>query len=95
MAKPRSIDPENVEIDVMIAHSNFDGAKLLEIGCGEGRLCAQLVSRTALTVGFDLDPAALIAAKQRQPAIHYVAASATQIPFRSNAFDIALFGWSL
>ena len=91
----RSIDPENTEIDALTAVANFNGAKVLDIGCGEGRLCEGLVSRTVLTAAFDLNPVSLAAARKSHPDICYVAASATQIPFRSNYFDIALFGWSL
>ncbi len=89
------VDPEGVEIDALLASNELQGASLLDIGCGEGRYGNLLAPHCEFTAGFDLDPVELAAAKRSNPEVHYVAASATHVPFRSGFFDVALFGWSL
>lgn len=67
--------------------------KLLDIGCGSGimlNLLHQKYPRNELR-GFDIDPKILKIASHRLPSeVKLEQASATQIPFPNNSFDIAL-----
>lgn len=94
------LDPEGAESRSLQQFAVFDGARVLEIGCGEGRLVFRCAADTAFTVGIDLSSNYLRTAIERcPPALHqqvaFVQASAMGLPFRDGFFDIALFGWSL
>ena len=84
------IDPEGRErraLDTLVA---FEGAAVLEIGSGDGRLARVWTDRAVLCVGVDLDR------PSDDGALHLgTRATATQLPFRKHAFDIAVLGWSL
>lgn len=80
--------------------ADFTGKRVLEIGCGEGRLTWKYASRAALTIGFDSDLTALrIAQVDRADDLSsrafFLGASAEYLPFSKEKFDIAVLSWSL
>ncbi len=94
------LDPEGAELRSLQRAAVFGKARVLEIGCGEGRLVFRCACDTALTVGIDPSSKYVRTAIERCPtALHqqvaFVQASAMALPFRDGCFDIALFGWSL
>jgi cyclopropane fatty-acyl-phospholipid synthase-like methyltransferase len=83
------IDPEGRETQHLFAAADFRGARVLEIGCGAGRLMRRYadVTRTAVGVDSTLD------GLPRQLAC--VQAGAFALPFTEGSFEVVLFGWSL
>ncbi|MBI4526177.1 MAG: class I SAM-dependent methyltransferase [Deltaproteobacteria bacterium] len=63
------------------------GERLLEIGCSSGYLSRQYRGRTRHLYGFDINPAALRAAKNRQPATPVLCGDVEHLPFASDSFD--------
>jgi ubiquinone/menaquinone biosynthesis C-methylase UbiE len=63
--------------------------KVLDVGMGTGRLCAELDRRGWQVSGVDLSPAMVAAARRRLPEIaeRLVEGSIEQLPFRAAAFD--------
>ncbi|GGN93703.1 methyltransferase [Actinoplanes lobatus] len=55
-------------------------ATVIDVGCGTGRVVAELADRGARAVGVDPDPAMLSAARSRFPGIDVRAADATDLP---------------
>ena len=79
---------------------NFTNKRVLEVGCGEGRLTWKYAAKSVLTVGFDSDLTALRIAQLDRPGdmtskAHFSAASAQYLPFAKEKFDIAVLSWSL
>lgn len=93
-------DPEGFEkkrLDSIVA---LNGKRVLEIGCGEGRLTWKYASASSLTIGFDPDHSALRVARADSPhdlrdKVRFACASANHIPFSKETFDIAILAWSL
>ncbi len=97
--KPQK-DPENFERKKLLDFADFDGARVLEIGCGEGRLTWKYAAASSLTFGLDPDFDALRVARADSPAdlrgrVEFVRASAHRLPLPKEKFDIAILAWSL
>jgi ubiquinone/menaquinone biosynthesis C-methylase UbiE len=93
-------DPEGFEKKILQKYAGFVNKRVLEVGCGEGRLTWKYADASSLTVGFDPDHEALCVARADAPYdlqkyVHFAQASADYIPFSKETFDIAILAWSL
>jgi len=93
-------DPEGFEKKLLHKYADFGNKRVLEVGCGEGRLTWKYAALSKITVGFDPDHSALRVARADAPApqqglVHFANASASHIPFSKESFDIAILAWSL
>jgi SAM-dependent methyltransferase len=82
--------------DALVAQAElFDGAKVLEIGCGTGNLTTK-VNRTqpaALLTGIDPDPRALARARRKNrntAGVNFDQGYAQQLPYADGSFDRVL-----
>ena len=94
---PIQRDPEEFEPKYLRDIANFSGARVLEIGCGDGR-------RYALSAGYiaatDPDPVRLVTAQNDRPpelinSVAFAQAQAQHLPFSDEAFELAILAWSL
>ncbi len=93
-------DPQNNEIRHLQAQARWSGARLLEIGCGDGRLTERLARLGPIVHAFDPKPNLVAQARANRPprlrrSLHYFVAQAEALPVPDGAFDLALFSWSL
>jgi len=94
------IDPEKAELKVLQMAVDWHGRRVLEIGCGDGRLARRLVRLGARVVGTDPDGSELHRAQSTRPMTYrmklaFAGAQGEQLPFKARSFDIVVFGWSL
>ena len=99
MTKPQK-DPEHFERNKLLDFADFADSRVLEIGCGEGRLTWKYAAASARTVGLDPDFDSLRVARADRPAdlrdrVHLTRASAYHLPLPKEKFDIAILAWSL
>ena len=65
--------------------------KILDIGCGEGKVIEQLhASHSAPSTGIDLDPARICLAKTRSMDIPFAVGNAQELPYEDNSFDFVM-----
>lgn len=95
-------DPEGFERKILHKYADFAASRkrVLEIGCGEGRLTWQYAKATHSTVGIDLDADALRVASIDRPfdltgKVHFSRAESEHLPFSKETFDMAILAWSL
>jgi 2-polyprenyl-3-methyl-5-hydroxy-6-metoxy-1,4-benzoquinol methylase len=92
-------DPERVEARRLHEYADFSGKRVLEVGCGDGRLTWRYADRAQRVAGIDLDREALrVAVIERSADMASVAAFAqadsTRLPFAGESYEIAIFAWS-
>ncbi len=97
---PLQKDPENLERKTLQRLVDFSNARVLEVGCGEGRLTFQYARSAKQVIAFDPDHDALRIAKADAKLngisqVQFCEASASYIPFSKETFDIAILAWSL
>jgi len=93
-------DPEQNETRHLQKFVDVAGKRVLEIGCGEGRLTWRYASAASLIVGLDPDKDALRVAVIDRPSdltdkVRFINTQAEYIPFHKETFDIAILAWSL
>jgi ubiquinone/menaquinone biosynthesis C-methylase UbiE len=93
-------DPEHSEIKLLRKFADFADKRVLEVGCGEGRLTWQYAAPSKLVIGIEPDRNALRVASYDRPSelantVHFANAQAEQLPFHKETFDIAVLSWSL
>ncbi len=98
MTKER--DPQGREPRELLAAADFTNARVLEIGCGDGRLAFRYAKAALFVVGIDTKPAGVPRAAQSSPSalgsrIRFLRTSAAALPFRDETFEIALLASSL
>lgn len=95
-------DPERNETKYLRAFADFTASRkrVLEIGCGEGRLTWQYAKSTQTTIAVDPDRDALRIATVDRPSdlqskILFACTDSQHLPFSKETFDIAILAWSL
>jgi 2-polyprenyl-3-methyl-5-hydroxy-6-metoxy-1,4-benzoquinol methylase len=90
-------DPDGVETGAIASLVELDGKRVLDAGCGEGRLARFAADRAAFVYAFDPDEERVEKARTSLEServrfgVHDVAA--LDVP--RERFDVALCGWSL
>jgi ubiquinone/menaquinone biosynthesis C-methylase UbiE len=92
-------DPEGTETKTLHRFADINGKRVLEVGCGDGRLTWRYAKAAGRVVGIDLHPDDLRVAQFDRPAnlapkVSFARADGVQLPFVAGTFDLAIFAWS-
>ena len=89
-------DTAGNELSYLLDMLGGEGGRILEVGCGDGRLTRKYADRAARIFGVDLPSTLPRAGSERLPAsVHLAAASGVQLPFPAGRFDHVIFALSL
>ena len=93
-------DAEQNESKYLHTFADFRNKRVLEVGCGEGRMTWKYARETRTTIGVDLDTDALRIATVDRPTdlehkVLFTTAASEYLPFSKETFDIAILAWSL
>lgn len=99
-AGPTILDPDGAELAALAQVVDFSGLRVLEPGCGDGRLTWRYAGATAEVLGIDPDEEAIAAARASTPLslrerVRFEVASPVERDEPRRHFDLAFFSWSL
>ena len=95
------IDPTGDEIRALQKAAAWKGKRILDIGCGDGRLTLRLAALGPQHIeAIEADSARLRLARENLPGrysrlIRYHVGHAESLKYPKNQFDIVIFSWSL
>ncbi len=94
------LDPEGAHLAALRRLGDVRGRRVLELGCGDGRLTLGIAADAASVLAFDPDAEAVESARRSLPAelaerVAYRVASGTEIELEPVSFDLVVFSWSL
>jgi ubiquinone/menaquinone biosynthesis C-methylase UbiE len=92
----RDLDPEGIEARHLAKVVDLRGARVLEVGSGDGRLTSFYAQDAELVLGIDVKVDVMIRSIRPHPLAHvsYAVANASTLPFAASAFDVVLFARS-
>lgn len=89
-------DPKKVELSYIRKISKgVKGKKILDIGCGTGRLSSALSKAGAIVTGIDINKEFISYCSHRfkRSNTKFKLGDARNLPFKDSAFDIVLYAW--
>lgn len=75
--------------------NGFNNKKILEVGCGIGRLALLITKRGGIYFGIDNNQELIKYCKKKYKNLNFKKADAKKLPFKNEEFDIILYSWVL
>ena len=96
----RVVDPEGAHLAALGRVVDFHGQRVIELGCGDGRLTVPVAREATQVLAFDPDQEKVECARDALPAelaerVEFRVASGSELEVERGSFDLALFSWSL
>lgn len=96
----RVLDPEGAHLTALLRLADFTGRRVLEMGCGDGRLTPGIAERAASVLAFDPEADKVSVAERALPAelrerVQFRVAAAEAIEVPPASFDLVVFSWAL
>jgi len=94
------MDPEQNEVRALKAVAEWRGQRVLEIGCGDGRLTRRLARLGAEVRAIDTDAELIRTARREFPRrlaarVRFHVGRAGRLEYPKESFDRAVFSWVL
>jgi 16S rRNA A1518/A1519 N6-dimethyltransferase RsmA/KsgA/DIM1 with predicted DNA glycosylase/AP lyase activity len=92
---PIEEDPEGYEIAALDEVVSFASRRVLEIGCGDGRMTRRYARSARSVIAIDSDPEAIAELARELPTVDARAIGVDELVLPAQSVDIVLFAWSL
>jgi ubiquinone/menaquinone biosynthesis C-methylase UbiE len=97
---PSDYPPPGMEVRLIERYVTLTGRRILEIGCGDGRLTREFAPLASSVVAIEPDAVSIavarrMAASERLSKVSFHVGSAPELRLDGEPFDVALFSWSL
>lgn len=94
------IDPEGNELEALTELVDFAGLRVLDVGCGDGRLVWRIAPDAAFVLGVDTDAEEIETARRDTPRelkgkVEFREGSVVDLDEPPRRFDLVFFTWSL
>lgn len=94
------VDPEEYELKALEQVADWRHGRVLEIGCGEGRLTQRLARLGAIVHAIDPDAKVVRKARKALPErfqqrVTFKQSQAEKLTNKNESFDVVVFAWSL
>ena len=94
------IDPEGREVEALAELVDFTGLRVLDVGCGAGRLVWRIAPQADSVLGIDVDDELVEVAQRETPPelrgkVDLREASVVEVDEPPARFDLVFFTWSL
>lgn len=95
-----TIDPEGRELEALAEVVDFSGLRVLDVGCGDGRLVWRIASQAESVLGIDVDADLIETARRETPPelrskAELRETSVVELNEPPARFDLVFFTWSL
>src|SRR2546427_10387719 len=92
------MDPERLEVRMLLRHAPLRGARVLDVGCCDGRLTRRIAGVARSVVGVDPDAGQIARAKRLSPVrgrgkIRVQVARAETLRFLVQSLHAVIFSW--
>jgi 2-polyprenyl-3-methyl-5-hydroxy-6-metoxy-1,4-benzoquinol methylase len=97
---PLSIDPAENEVRTLAKVTDWHSKRVLEVGCGDGRLTLRLARLGAQVFAIDPDAKLIRLARKKLPKrfvsrVEYHLGRAEALKHPEESFDYVVFAWAL
>ena len=96
----RVTDAEGVQLAAIRRLADFGERRVLEIGCGDGRLTPDIAREARSVLAIDPDEGSIVAARATLPSaladiVTFRVAAAADVEIPRCSIDLVFFSWSL
>ena len=94
------IDPEGRELEALASVADLEGLRVLDVGCGDGRLVWRIAPAAESVLGIDVDGELIETAIRETPLnlrgkVEFRESSVVELDEPPARFDLVFFTWSL
>ena len=94
------IDPEGRELEALASVVDLEGLRVLDVGCGDGRLVWRIAPAAESVLGIDVDGELIETAIRETPLnlrgkVEFRQSSVVELDEPPARFDLVFFTWSL
>jgi ubiquinone/menaquinone biosynthesis C-methylase UbiE len=89
------IDKEQIENSMIEKFADLEGKRILEVGCGEGRVTEFLAGKAGDLVAIDTDEKCIAGAREAVKNADFRVGSGEALKFDGGSFDLVIFTMSL